>query len=90
MERSYNNGLVLVRLVGALAVMFGAFGTAFGLLVVALRILGLEGKFLDSLWQEAIRSLAIGPLWLLCGSILMWISPRLARWIAKPCQSSAP
>jgi hypothetical protein len=85
MKRSYNNGLVLLRFLGVFAILVGTFGIAYAALMLALRLFGLEGELMDSLWSEALRSVVTGPFWVACGFITLKLSPRLARWIARPC-----
>jgi hypothetical protein len=85
MRRSYNNGLVLLRFVGVFAILVGTFGIAYAALMLALRLFGLEGELMGSLWSEALRSFVTGPIWVACGLITLKLSPGLASWISRPC-----
>jgi len=89
MTSPYNLAIVLLRVFGCIAVFLALLGFVFVGLFLFLFLLGAPDWFSQSVAPYAIQSAVGSPIWLIGGFVMILLSPRLARSIAKACERAS-
>lgn len=88
MNIPYNIAIVLVRLFGCIAIFLATLGFVFVALFLVLYFLGTPDWFFQSVAPYAVQSIVSAPIWFIGGCFIIVVSRKLARFIAKACESN--
>jgi hypothetical protein len=84
----YNLAIVLLRVVGCIFVFLALLGFVFVASFLFLFLLGAPDWFSQSVAPYAIQSAVGSPIWLIGGLVMILLSRRLGRFIARACEAS--
>jgi hypothetical protein len=88
-NRSYNNALVLLRFGGIMCIALGSLGVTYIAAYVVLWANHAPEWLMGWTAPDVANAIIGSPLYILLGSIILALSRRLARFVAKHSQPEA-
>jgi hypothetical protein len=83
----YNVAIVLIRVSALITILLGTLGLLFVGSFVSIYLLGAPEWFSQIVAPYAVQSVVASPIWIIGGCVVFGFSRRLARFIAKACDS---
>jgi hypothetical protein len=87
MNNPYNIAVVLLRFSGIIFIFFCMLGLIYIGLFLFILLQGARDWFSQSVAPSALQSILTSPLYIIGGGFMIRYSSRLARFIAKTCES---